>query len=318
VAEYADEAEAEILSDVARASSAGARAAAGTWSERLGVGRATVRAVMNSMGAPAPLPQPGTAGLPRLRLSPLTGRRTAYVLPSGDVWLSRALHSINQPRVFTGLTEAIDKAICEGETATSLAQRLRDDVGHHVQIGPGALAPIEEAAKRALRASGDLARTRTAIRQYAEKLKGGAYSRRSAHLDAIAKIERAVEAGNAAAVADAVRWHTWNLEQQHQRLIARTETVRGYNREYRATAGVFPWVPGFQWNPNAGACDECLALAEADEYGLGPGGYPKDAYPEMPHPNCECYPTEIIDEDMEPTEEQWQQLEAQIQEEPEA
>jgi hypothetical protein len=321
---YADEAEAEILSDVSRASNAGARAAAGTWSARIGIGRSRIRAVMRGMGAPAPLPQPGTKGLPRIRLSPLTGRRTAYVLPSGDVWLSRALHSLNAPGSFQGLTDAVDRAIREGTTATELAQRLRDEVGHHVAIGgpPQALVQMEEAAKRALRASGDPAamaefqRVRIAARRYAQGLKGGAYSTRAAHLDAVSKIERAVEMSNAAAVTDAVQWWTWNRERTHQRLIARTETVRGYNREYRATAGVFPWVVGFQWNIDPAACEVCIELSQADEHGLGPGGYPKDAYPEMPHPLCCCFPTEIIDEEMEPSEDEWRDLERSIQEEP--
>lgn len=331
--EYADEAEAEILADTGRAAQAGARAAAGTWAERLGVGRSAVQAAMGGLGAPPPRVQPGQGGQPRVRLSPLHGRRTAHVLPSGDVWLSRSLHSLNAPATFQGLTDAIDRAVREGETATQLAQRLRDEVAHHVRIakdGPGdvripeALTEMEEAAKRALRASGDpaamqeFAAARTRFRRYAEQLRGGSLSTKSAHLDAIRKIERAVEATNAAAVESAVRWWTWNRERTHQRLIARTETVRAYNREYRASAGVFPWVVGFQWNADASACEVCLELASADDYGLGPGGYPKDKYPEMPHPLCACYPTEIIDDDLEPSEEEWQRLERQIQEPAEA
>jgi hypothetical protein len=39
----------------------------------------------------------------------------------------------------------------------------------------------------------------------------------------------------------------------------------------------------------------CDILAGQDLHGMGPGGYPKDAVPEHPHPFCSCTLSSIID-----------------------
>jgi hypothetical protein len=245
------------------------------------------------------------------------------VWPSGEVWLSRPLHRINPGPVFEQLSRAVEQAVRNGETATSLAQRMRDEIGHRVRIadgGPGGvgvppiLRDLEEASRRSILASGDpraferFAGVRREFRQYAERLKGGAFGTRTAAVSALKDIEAAVARGSAAAVDAAVRWWIWNREQSHQRLIARTETTRVFNQEYRRASDALPWVIWFEWNTEAGACERCVELGTQDLHGFGPGGYPKDAYPEMPHPNCQCFPTEIIDESVEPTEEEWDRI----------
>ena len=45
-------------------------------------------------------------------------------------------------------------------------------------------------------------------------------------------------------------------------------------------------------HPRYDICDE---LANANRYGLGPGGYPFDELPDMPHPLCMCYETPIFE-----------------------
>lgn len=332
VRRYGDDASGELAAATDGAGTAGAAAAARTWSRRLDT------RVKGLLGGPAGgIPGGGggavagsSAGSPsgpgdslvraRLRLSPLPGPRSAVVWPSGEVWLSRPLHRINPGPVFEQLSRAVEQAVRHGETATSLAQRMRDEIGHRVRIvdgGPGGigvppiLRDLEEASRRSILASGDpraferFAGVRRELRRYADRLQGGAFGTRTAAVSALKDIEAAVARGSAAAVDDAIRWWIWNREQIHQRMIARTETTRAFNEEYRRASDALPWVVGFEWNTEPGACERCLELGAQDQFDLGPGGYPKDAYPAMPHPNCMCFPTEIIDESVEPTEEEW-------------
>src|SRR5690606_3258478 len=41
--------------------------------------------------------------------------------------------------------------------------------------------------------------------------------------------------------------------------------------------------------------DICDLYANQNLYGLGPGGYPPDAVPSTPHPNCLCVRVAIVD-----------------------
>ena len=251
------------------------------------------------------------------RVSPLTGARTAMVSQEGTVWLSRALHGGTRASVIDGLREAIVTAVREGETATSLAQRLRDEVGHRVAVldtGPAVLRvppelrEMEQAALRAIRASNDprigadLRRTRDAFARYRDGLTGGKYGSRSAARAALADIEAAVARGSEEAVQKAIKWFAWNKEQDHQRLIARTETARAYNAAYVAGSRAVPWVSGWTWVTDDESCDECMALD---------GTFiPRDAPGPTPplHPNCDCFLEEAIDPDMEPSEAEWAEL----------
>lgn len=253
-----------------------------------------------------------------LRVSPLTGARTAMVDPEGTVWLSRALHGGNLRRlgVIDGLRRAVTEAVRQGETATSLAQRLRDDIGHRVAIVEGGpaiasippqVAEMERAALRAIRAGGpgateELARARREFAKYKAGLRGGKYGTRSAARSALADLESAIRRGSAEAVDRAVKWYAWNREQEHQRLIARTETARAYNRAYVAGSRAVPWVSGWQWVAEGESCEECTALDGTFIPRDAPGPFPPL------HPNCDCWLEEVLDPDVEPTEAEWRQM----------
>jgi hypothetical protein len=75
------------------------------------------------------------------------------------------------------------------------------------------------------------------------------------------------------------------------RRIARTETMnalREANRFGLIQGGI---VAAVQWTLNAAHAkeDACDELAEADDFGYGPGYYPPTSWPLAPHPNCGCY-----------------------------
>jgi hypothetical protein len=82
-------------------------------------------------------------------------------------------------------------------------------------------------------------------------------------------------------------------------VVARHETNEANRAAYIQGAQGKPWVLGLKRNlsashPHDSAC-ECEELATQDLYGLGPGVYPVDRYPETPHPNCLCFPTQVMD-----------------------
>ncbi len=251
------------------------------------------------------------------RVSPLTGARTAVVSPEGTVWLSRALHGGNREGVIDGLRRAITTAVREGETASSLAQRLRDEVGHRVAVldsGPSVLRvppqlrEMEQAALRSIRASGDprigadLRRIRGEFAAYRDGLTGGKYGSRSAARAAFADIERAVARGSEEAVEKAIKWYCWNREQDHQRTIAQTETARAYNQAYISGSRAVPWVKGWIWVADGESCEECMALDGTFIPRDAPGPFPPA------HPHCDCHIEEEIDPDVEPSEAEWSEL----------
>lgn len=78
--------------------------------------------------------------------------------------------------------------------------------------------------------------------------------------------------------------------------VARTEIQRAYRTSYLDQAKKLPFVKGVKWNRSRTEyyCAICENLATADLYGLGPGVYPADKAPIMPHPHCRCFYTTIL------------------------
>ena len=80
--------------------------------------------------------------------------------------------------------------------------------------------------------------------------------------------------------------------------IVSTENARafqeGYIRQVK-TSKYNKYILGLQWNTSGDPCDDCISLSDVD-IGLGAGVYSVDAYPQIPHPNCHCYPTTVWDE----------------------
>jgi hypothetical protein len=121
----------------------------------------------------------------------------------------------------------------------------------------------------------------------------GAYTMRSA-------TQQLVKDLNGASVQQAdAAVERWVLERaRHQaRMIARTETVDAFREVYRKGAESQPYTRGFRWKTTIahGAPDECDIIANQDDYGLGPGGYPAGSLPTNPHPHCTCSVVAIVD-----------------------
>ncbi len=78
--------------------------------------------------------------------------------------------------------------------------------------------------------------------------------------------------------------------------VARTEIQRAYRTSYVEQAKSLSFVKGIKWNRSRTEydCSVCEKLARADLYDLGPGVYPADKVPTMPHPHCRCYYTTIL------------------------
>lgn len=242
------------------------------------------------------------------RVSPLVGRRTAVVHPGGEVWLSRRLHGGNTSQVVQGLRRALVEGARHGETASALAQRLRDDIGHGVRIDvPKRLRALEREAYQVIKASGDpraaqtFAPIRDDFRRYAESLRQTTRGTQAAAMDVLAKVERAVARCDAVGVEHAVKWWTWNLEQSHQQMIAETETTRAFSKAYVEAGKENPFVVAWEWEADADACDECAALdgKVMTESEL--------VYPPA-HPHCRCLLLEVTDTTVEISDERWDQI----------
>jgi hypothetical protein len=78
--------------------------------------------------------------------------------------------------------------------------------------------------------------------------------------------------------------------------VARTEIQRAYRTSYLDQAKKLPFVKGVKWNRSRTEyyCAICENLATADLYGLGPGVYPADKAPKIPHPHCRCFYSTIL------------------------
>ncbi len=80
--------------------------------------------------------------------------------------------------------------------------------------------------------------------------------------------------------------------------LARTEMSNAFREGTYAAGHTNPSYKGVRWllsgsHPAADICDD---YAEADLYGLGPGGYPKGEEPPTPHPNCLCSVAPIVED----------------------
>lgn len=80
--------------------------------------------------------------------------------------------------------------------------------------------------------------------------------------------------------------------------LARTEMSNAFREGTYAAGRTNPSYKGVRWllsgsHPVADICDD---YAEADLYGLGPGGYPKGEEPPTPHPNCLCSVAPIVED----------------------
>lgn len=80
------------------------------------------------------------------------------------------------------------------------------------------------------------------------------------------------------------------------RRIARTEVAHAYHEADRAMSERSPIVKGMQWNlsPRHPEPDICDVYAKHDFHGMGPGVYPPEYLPPLPHPHDLCFMTHVL------------------------
>ncbi|HDO9123774.1 TPA: hypothetical protein P5O17_003866 [Clostridioides difficile] len=92
-----------------------------------------------------------------------------------------------------------------------------------------------------------------------------------------------------------------SISYQAQRL-ARTSITHAFVETSVQNAINNPFCVGLQWNLSSQHYirqvkwrgeDECDEYAEQNRFGLGEGVFPPEKYP-IPHPNCLCYPVQVI------------------------
>lgn len=87
---------------------------------------------------------------------------------------------------------------------------------------------------------------------------------------------------------------------RHARLLVQGETTHMYHAAEEHAASIAPDVSGMRWRISASHAhyDVCNSYADADDFGLGAGGYPPRDVPLMPHPRCMCSRDLIFREDL--------------------
>ncbi len=80
------------------------------------------------------------------------------------------------------------------------------------------------------------------------------------------------------------------------RRIARTEVAHAFHEADRAVSARSPVVKGIQWNlsPRHPEPDICDVYALTDFHGMGPGVYPPEYLPPLPHPHDLCFMTHVL------------------------
>lgn len=111
------------------------------------------------------------------------------------------------------------------------------------------------------------------------------------------KVIRAAMTGNAEKLDVAINEFLQRKARYHAIVIARTETSSAFLEAHKQRAMKAPWVKGIKWNLSAShpRVDICDTLATQDLFGLGPGVYKPEALPGLPHPQCKCFWTDVID-----------------------
>ena len=82
----------------------------------------------------------------------------------------------------------------------------------------------------------------------------------------------------------------------------RTPEMEAHSRKLRKSlideAKDKPYIVGIKWNLGMHLTNDiCGKLASQDLYGMGPGVYPKNGVPSIPHDNCHCWLSQIFDDD---------------------
>ena len=107
-------------------------------------------------------------------------------------------------------------------------------------------------------------------------------------------------------IAEEVAKYVERKESYNAKRVARTEIQKAWRGSYMEQVKQLSFVKGIKWNLSGSHREKCVCedYARAN-LGLGMGVYPVDAVPNgglPPHPNCFCYLTSVLDENIIPVE----------------
>jgi hypothetical protein len=105
------------------------------------------------------------------------------------------------------------------------------------------------------------------------------------------------EEATEAQIERAVKYAVYFKERYNSERIVRSESARAYNQAWHTAAFYDDDIVGYRSVLSTAHTeyDICDWWATADLYGLGPGVYPKENGPDIPHhPNCRCIAEPVI------------------------
>lgn len=192
------------------------------------------------------------------------------------------------------LGSEVQQALRAGESIFETSERILAADTRPTQVAQY-VRDLEAAARRG---GEDLQREIRRYRRQIDRLGSadrGATSIRAATESLLQRLEGAT---TDAQIDRAVNRWVLDKAQYHAKVTARTETIRAYRESYIASTRGQSFTKGYRWSLSSGhkVADVCDLLAGQDLYGLGPGGYPVDQVPDIPHPSDLCTLTAIIDE----------------------
>lgn len=126
------------------------------------------------------------------------------------------------------------------------------------------------------------------------------YSLRNATKKFVADMQKASAKG----IDKIVKKYALDKAAYRANVIARSESVEAMRQSYVAQSKGKPGVVGYQWRLSNRHADHqhggsrqdvCDILANANSYGLGPGIYPAEHVPKLPHACCLCSATVVMD-----------------------
>lgn len=192
----------------------------------------------------------------------------------------------------------IQRSIRAGESLTRRAERLLD--ADDLRVGIGRHVDDLAQAARDARVLGDQSVFEDVVSAYRSRINrlgssaAPEYSLRAATEQLVKELRDAAPEE----IDGIVERFVLEKARYQARMIARTETIAAYRRAFVEQQAEKPHVVGIRWVLSTVPTrkpDVCDIMANQDLYGLGPGGYPKDAVPEHPHAHCACTLASVID-----------------------
>lgn len=190
-----------------------------------------------------------------------------------------------------GVSAALENSLRSGRSAIQAADRVVQAGTINVDI-PQYIERLDAAAR-----AGDPGELRRVIRAEIARLRSsGSLAGQDISKDTRRFIRR-VERSQGQDIDNALDEWIRRRAKNQAFTIARTEGVRAQHQASISAVIDKEWAVGMRWNLSGAhpEPDICDMYAGRDEHGLGAGGYPKDAVPDLPHPNCTCYLSPITD-----------------------